>query len=186
MHDLWRDGRLQADGTFLPRIKEIDGNTYDIANLSFSELPEALQASNMSAAGAACTSVERALVKGMDLRSSECIEWASRRQHENWIEENEAWADDALLVDYSELSEKEKEKDRVFVRSAIQTYTDFAHTVFRSLASEEREGKTEVEFLYELAHLAQSLREDGAVATGTNLVEVTKRVVHVNMRTRQI
>ena len=48
----------------------VDGVQYDIANLDFELLPPALQESNMSAARAACTSVEHACIEGMDLDTS--------------------------------------------------------------------------------------------------------------------
>jgi hypothetical protein len=186
MHDLWRDGRLQLDGSYEPRIKTIDGVQYDIANLPFVELPEALRASNMSAAHAACSSVERALVDGMDLRSSDCIEWASERQHVNWIAENEAWADTALLVEYAALSEVEKEKDRVFVRLAVRAYTDFANSLYTSLPIDDRRGKSEEQFLQELARCAGEMRSEGRVERDVNLVELDERAMKVNLRTRML
>ena len=39
LHDEWRKPRLRPDGSYEPRPKIVNGTTYDIANLSFPELP---------------------------------------------------------------------------------------------------------------------------------------------------
>ena len=184
MHELWRAGRLQSDGTYAPRVKTINSTEYDIANLSFSALPAELQKSNLSAAHAASTSVERACVDGKDLRSDGFIEWAAKRQHENWVAENNAWGDPALLVEYAELSEVEKEKDRVFVRSALEAYTEYASSLFASLGQEDRDEKTEHEFLRELASLVETMRAEGKINQDASAIELRQRTVKINMRTR--
>lgn len=46
LHDEWRKPRLLEDGTYDPRPKEVAGKIYDIANLSFPELPHKFQVEN--------------------------------------------------------------------------------------------------------------------------------------------
>jgi len=46
LHDEWRKPRLLPDGTYDPRPKEVAGKIYDIANLSFPDLPHKFQAEN--------------------------------------------------------------------------------------------------------------------------------------------
>ena len=46
LHDEWRKPRLLPDGTYDPRPKEVAGTIFDIANLSYSELPHKFQLEN--------------------------------------------------------------------------------------------------------------------------------------------
>ena len=50
LHDNWRAARRLADGTYEPRPKIVGGHTFDIANLSYQELPEQYKNENILAA----------------------------------------------------------------------------------------------------------------------------------------
>jgi hypothetical protein len=53
--------------------------------------------------------------------SSEMIEEMSKIVHEKWLERNwEQWSFENQRVDYGDLSEKEKAKDRIQIELAIQ------------------------------------------------------------------
>ena len=186
LHDQWREDRLESDGTYLPRMKMVDGVQYDIANLDFELLPPQLQESNMSAAHAACTSVEHACIEGMDLASSDCLEWASARQHANWMEHNKAWADADLLVEYDVLSEVEKEKDRAFVRAALQTYAEFANEINASLSPEDRGDQTASELMHYLICHVEMMRGEGTVQPSTSVVELRGKSIVRSMRSRNM
>jgi hypothetical protein len=122
LHNMWRGARRRlSDGTFDPRIKTINGVKYDIANLTFLELPKELQRSNFESAKNVCDSLDVAIRRGCELDEA-FVEWASDELHENWIEHNKSWADESQLVAYIELSDEEKEKDRVIVLAALDVY----------------------------------------------------------------
>ena len=122
LHDMWRGARRRlSDGTFEPRIKTINGVKYDIANLTFLELPKELQRSNFESAKNVCDSLDAAIRRGCELDGA-FVEWASDELHENWIVHNKSWADESQLVPYIELSDEEKEKDRVIVLAALAVY----------------------------------------------------------------
>ena len=54
LHDEWRKPRLLEDGTYDPRPKEVAGKIYDIANLSFPELPHKFQVENAEVRNLEC------------------------------------------------------------------------------------------------------------------------------------
>jgi hypothetical protein len=54
------------------------------------------------------------------------IEQAADAAHVSWLERNGSWAPAHQKLPYAELSEEEKEKDRVFVRRAIEAYRQHA------------------------------------------------------------
>lgn len=60
-----------------------------------------------------------ALRAGHDLISADFVEDASDVVHIAWLDRNRAWAEPEQLPPYRDLSEAEKEKDRVVVRAAV-------------------------------------------------------------------
>ena len=92
----------------------------DIANTPYSELTEAWRAENKASAEAAIGEVMRARQEGKEL-GQDFVEQASSVIHDKWLERNGSWAPPEQNKPYSELSEEEKEKDRLFVRMAIET-----------------------------------------------------------------
>merc|ERR1712166_1677316 len=72
LHAQWVEGRRQADGTFEPRIKVVEGVEYDIANLPFGRLPEKFQTANLQAARFALRHIEVTHAQGHDIASAEC------------------------------------------------------------------------------------------------------------------
>ena len=75
---------------------------YDIANLSYVELPEHYQVSNAHAASSACGEVVYALAAGRQLDAA-FIEDASCEQHKVWIADNSTWAAAEQLVAYEQV-----------------------------------------------------------------------------------
>ena len=125
LHDLWREPRRLAQPTpdgaqFEPRIKNVNGVDYDIANLSYTELPEKFQYENRESARVA---VERAVLALLDETPLDAafVEEASDVVHRQWMERNGSWAPPEQMKPYEALPEDEKEKDRVIVRAAIDS-----------------------------------------------------------------
>ena len=122
LHDLWRSSRARlTDGSYEPRPKLVDGEWFDIANLTYAELPEHFQRSNQESAQCACKEVMNAIAGGREL-DEVFVEAASVVQHDNWMRVNGEWADASLMVEYDMLPEDEKEKDRVIVRKAVESW----------------------------------------------------------------
>lgn len=122
LHEMWRGARKEMEeGGREPRIKKVNGVEYDIANLSFLELPIEFQRSNYDSAKCVCGSLGEAITRG-SLLGDAFVEWASDELHEDWMVHNRSWADPSQMVTYAELSEDEKEKDRVIVRAAVKIY----------------------------------------------------------------
>lgn len=128
LHEEWRETRRTGAGTYEPRIKStkdaawIERNTgkteVDIANTGYRDLPSDWQAENKASAEVAINSVERGIRRGEDL-DEQFIERASAELHDKWLQRNGAWAPPEQNVPYEQLSESEKEKDRVIIRAAI-------------------------------------------------------------------
>ena len=138
LHEQWRDTRRREDGEYEPRVKLVEGAEYDIANLGFDDLPSQFQTSNLHAADTACSFVEQALALGEDISSRSFLERASDNQHVDWLKEN-PWADDPLQTcPYDELSEAQKEKDRVIVRLAISLTQRYRELLARAQRSAQR------------------------------------------------
>ncbi len=130
LHDVWRKNRWRADtNDYEPRIKittdaqwsQMNGNAteVDIANTIYTDLPEDWKGENKKSAEVAVTQVEQALRNAIPL-DEQFVEIASSALHDKWLERNGSWAPPEQNVPYSELSEEEKEKDRVIIRKAIE------------------------------------------------------------------
>ena len=131
LHEEWREGRLDPEtGEYIERIKTTtdqdwidshDTSEVDIANTSYEDLPEDWKGENRDSAEVSVTIVERALRAGVvDIESKEFLEEASATVHEKWLKRNGSWAPPEQNLPYEELSEDEKDKDRVMVKAAIR------------------------------------------------------------------
>ncbi len=132
LHDEWRASRKKEDGSFEPRVKTTKDETWktaygteevDIANTSFAELPADWQGENKIAAEVAMDTVFHATEVSRTLDDS-FVEEASAIVHDKWLERNGEWAPEEQKKPFAELSEEEKEKDRVQVRKAIKIFEE--------------------------------------------------------------
>ncbi len=132
-HQLWRDQYRAANGN-TPRIKTTKDEVYisthgtnyvDIAALNYYELPSDWQGENKLGAEVAVDSVLEAVQSGRELDET-FVEKAAALAHTKWVERNESWCAKELKKPYSELPEDEKEKDRFFVRKAIEAHAETA------------------------------------------------------------
>lgn len=130
LHEAWRSNRLLADGTYKPRLKNTTDENWinnnntdevDIANMSFSELPLDWQEENIAASNVAIHEVISAYEMGICLDSA-FIEEASEKVHLEWIARNAEWAQENQKLPYAQLSEEEKDKDRLQVVKAIKVF----------------------------------------------------------------
>lgn len=129
-HELWKKTfkeAARAKGEPETRVKQLKdpaevekfGESVDIANLAFSELPPSWQTENERGATVAVDLVLTAVAEGHALDEA-FVEEASAKVHVAWLERNGDYATDVQKLPYSELPEDEKERDRVFVRAAIE------------------------------------------------------------------
>jgi hypothetical protein len=127
LHEEWRKGRLVADGSFEPRLKTTTDQVWisrqgtdqvDIANTSFSDLPKDWQQDNLLAAKGAIAAIGN--LRNNELLGSGDLESVASQIHDHWLERNGEWAEDHQLLPYRDLSEEEKEKDRVVARLAAE------------------------------------------------------------------
>ena len=112
MHEQWRAPRKRDDGTFEERWKpDGNGGMVDIANTPYDKLPNKWKEEGKVAVKGAIMAVQKFAGN---------IEQASNEIHEQWLERNGEWAEPHQKVPYAELSEEEKEKDRVIARIACK------------------------------------------------------------------
>jgi hypothetical protein len=104
---LWRFYRSGAEGW-----------EEDILNLPNHLLAPNNRAENDAGAKVAFDLVLVQLAKGGALDAA-FIEKASAEVHRKWIERNGSWCDPALLVPYAELPEVERERDRLWIKIAM-------------------------------------------------------------------
>lgn len=127
-HEDWRRQYAAANGG-KPRIKQTKDPSFlnrgvtevDIAALSYANLPSDWQTENKAGAEVAVDCVLSAVSEGKPL-DDPFVEGASATQHEKWLERNGSWATEEQKKRYADLSDEDKQKDRFFVRQAIQTY----------------------------------------------------------------
>ena len=125
-HGDWMTQYRAANGD-KPRIKKTKDQAFldrgivevDIATLSYVELPSDWQAENKAGAECAVDCVLAAFEQGRPLDDL-FVEEASATQHDKWLERNGSWAPENQKLPYAQLSEDDKEKDRFFVRQAIE------------------------------------------------------------------
>lgn len=132
LHDAWREPRrMKGTDQFEPRIKSTKDEVWivahggreevDIANTTYEDLPEDWKSENKKSAEVAVSEILTAERKGIPL-DDKFIESASETQHLQWLERNKNWAPPEQQKPYGQLSEDEKEKDRVVVRTAMDVY----------------------------------------------------------------
>lgn len=130
LHDEWRAPRKKEDGTFEPRLKKTKDQVWaekhgvsevDIANTDYIDLPDDWKGENKISAEIAIGEVYKTIKNGQEL-DDEFVESASSIIHEKWLGRNASWAPAEQNKPYAELSDEEKEKDRVIVRKAIEIY----------------------------------------------------------------
>jgi hypothetical protein len=130
LHEEWRKPRYREDSKdYEPRIKKTKDEVWsqahggavevDIANTLYEGLPSEWQGENKISAEIAVTEVEKAIEAGIPLDEF-FIEAASSTLHDRWLERNGSWAPAEQNKPYTELSEEEKEKDRVIIRKAVE------------------------------------------------------------------
>ncbi|KKP38225.1 MAG: hypothetical protein UR28_C0020G0034 [Candidatus Peregrinibacteria bacterium GW2011_GWF2_33_10] len=117
---------LGSKEVFEPRIKATKDEAWkaargvekvDIANTSFADLPSDWRAAAEVAMGELFRQVESG-----GLLDDSFVEQAAATVHDKWLERNGSWAPAEQNKPFEELSEEEKEKDRVQVRKAIELY----------------------------------------------------------------
>ena len=130
LHEESRALRQKADGTFEPDIKKTDDEKWqafhgskevDLSSTSFEDLPVDWQKENRLAAQVVLDEIFRAVVSGQKL-DEKFVEKASAVIHEKWLarEMNQAQTKQKEL--FADLTEEEKEKDRVQIRKAIELF----------------------------------------------------------------
>lgn len=125
-HEDWKSQYKAANGD-KPRMKKTKDSEFlnrgitevNIAAMVYDDLPSDWQAENKAGATCAVDCVMEALEQVRPLDAS-FVEEASATQHEKWLLRNGAWAPENQKLPYAQLSEDEKEKDRFFVKKAIE------------------------------------------------------------------
>lgn len=132
LHDAWREPRrINGTDKFEPRIKGTKDEVWvathggkgevDIANTTYEDLPDDWKSENKKSAEVAVIEIATAEKNGIPL-DDKFIESASEVQHIQWLERNKNWAPQEQQKPYAQLSEDEKEKDRVVIRTAMDVY----------------------------------------------------------------
>ena len=103
-------------------IKKHGTNQADLAKLDYFELPKDWQKSRWLGSKAALDALLEKNKLGESL-DEKFIEYASNLVHEEWLDRNRSSAEDKYKIPYKKLSEDAKEKDRIFVRAAIEIYS---------------------------------------------------------------
>ena len=124
-HDNWRaPRRIQGTNEYEARTKKTNDAKWivlhgtdqvDISNTAYPDLPSDWQAENRVSAEIAIREITAA--KKID---EQTVEMIASLIHDEWIKRNGGWATPELKGSYGELSEAEKEKDRFYVKRAIE------------------------------------------------------------------
>ena len=177
LHDVWRRTRLRGDGTYQPRLKMVNGVEFDIASLSFDQLPQMYQISNLVAARTASRFVEEGYATGRAINSDAFMEEAAKHQHDGWVDDHldllvVAHRGDAeLLVPYDGLPEVEREKNRAVVRVALCEYETHLRSVFDAGAA-SASGMHFQTFAHELCALGSEMRAAGELDEDADILEI--------------
>jgi len=133
-HEEWRKNRLQEDWTYKPMIEKSKDKTWtkihwtdtvDIANTDFEDLPDNWKYENNEAAKVAVDLVYEKILN-LEKITTETIEEMSNIVHEKRLERNWiAWSFENQRVSYEDLSEEEKEKDRLQIKTAIEVINSY-------------------------------------------------------------
>ena len=147
LHSIWQETRrLPTDGSacethqqrdarslprleFEPRYKVVHGVRYDIANLGFWELPTHFRKGNIEQAKISCAGVRACWANPNGELDGAFVEAVAAELHAQWVADpgNRSSASVAQLRRYADLSDVEKEKDRVIARAAIDVWYDRGH-----------------------------------------------------------
>jgi hypothetical protein len=104
-------------------IDRHDSDQADLAKLSFIELPNDWKFERWSGAKVAWGTVQEAVKSNKPLDRA-FIEYASDLVHKDWLTRNVKNAQVEHTLAYRSLSEEAKEKDRIFVTSALEIYNN--------------------------------------------------------------
>ena len=116
LHASWQREFFAANGAAATRQKDDgDGGTVDIAHTDYADLPEKWQTEKRLSAESALARVAAATG---DHSGAAALEKAAAGIHADWLSRNGEWAPAPQAVPYEQLSEAEKEKDRVVARDA--------------------------------------------------------------------
>ena len=128
-HENWRDGRLMDDWRYRPMMeksKDYEWNmghwtdVVDIANTKFEDLPSNRRHENLEAAKVVVDLLYEKLLNWKEI-TRRMIEEMSEIIHNKWLERNwVAWSFEYQRVEYQQLSEEEKAKDRNQLLQAIE------------------------------------------------------------------
>ena len=122
LHDQWRAPRLLSDGTYEPRWKDDGaGGQVDIANTAFKDLPPKWQAETYASAESASNAMTLATGSEgkLDANGAPDVDFMADLIHKDWLKRNNSYATDIQKLPYDQLPEEEKEKDRIFARTAL-------------------------------------------------------------------
>ena len=125
-HAKWLEARRldarERGRDMLPRVKTKNGETFDIA-VEWPFLHPIWKEQEMKGSKAYITSL-LPVYQEMQRSAAALMESAASQVHEIWKRQN-AWAEKdqpQLFVDYAELPDEEKEKDRVVVRNVFRIF----------------------------------------------------------------
>lgn len=129
-HEDWRNEWRKQNGD-KPRVKTTRDEAWstahsgatevDIAATTYADLPADWQGENKRGAEVVVDAVLAAAQSGRAIDAT-FVEEAAATAHAKWVERNGSWAAESLKVPYAELPETEKEKDRIFVRRAVEAH----------------------------------------------------------------
>jgi len=136
LHDVWRENRGRIDEIrFSPRIKTIDDQEFDIANLGFRQLPGHFQMDNLLAAYDACESIRQEYVRVVKhgghttelfdvLSSEEFLSQAAHSQHDNWLKrnKNKEWVSEEQNVSFERLGDSDKKNNISIIETAVSVW----------------------------------------------------------------
>lgn len=132
-HENRRKSRLNMDGTYKPMMEKAEDkewikkhwtNLVDIANTKFEDLPSNWKDENMKASEVAVSLVYKKVINREEI-TLDMIEKMSKIVHEKWLERNwKEWSFENQRVDYKELPEEEKSKDRDQIKIAIKIISE--------------------------------------------------------------
>ena len=102
-------------------IKQHGTGQADLAKLDYFELPSDWRKERWSGAKIALDTLLDRVRSGKSLDEN-FVEYTSDIIHKEWLDRNLHSAEDEHKLSYDQLSEEAKEKDRVFIRSAIEIH----------------------------------------------------------------
>ena len=137
-HDEWRKSMAQEDWTYASRIEKVlDENRIqqhnwktevDIVNTEFEDLPSNRKYENLEAAKVAISLVSEKVLNWEEI-NSESLEEMAEIVHNKWLERNwMEWSFDFQRVNYDQLSEEEKAKDRNQLLQAIEIVKEYLNS----------------------------------------------------------